>query len=123
MKHLYLILLPILFLQCQKEMPEPNPKDASRIEGRWESLLPSNPEWAYSFEDGFLTQTHTNFGTVLSSQTYTYATRNDTVFIGGSGLNMERRWKVYFHCDSIVEARTATPGSVLAPTIWLKRSL
>ncbi len=122
MKNIAFFLLSLTLLTaCRKEAPPADPRDAARIEGGvWGSLLPAQPDWRYEFDDGLLRQYVSDFGAVLSEQTYPYALRHDTILIGGSGATDARRWVVYFHCDSVVECRTQGSG-ILAPTLFLKR--
>jgi hypothetical protein len=126
MKKILILLLCSIVFACKKDPDtcgNTDPQDAARIEGRWMSLFPSHPEYLYSFESGLLRQSHTAFGAVISDNTYTYATRHDTLHIGGDANNLPRTLLLYFHCDSIVEARNISPGAVLAPVIWLKQTL
>lgn len=119
----FLLLLLTLLAACHKEAPAADPRDASRIEGgMWSSLLPAHPDWRYTFDDGLLRQYVSDFGAVLSDQTYPYALRHDTLIIGGSGGASARCWVVYFYCDSIVQVQNVTPGAVIAPTLYLKKT-
>ena len=121
MNRFIFLLMLIAFVACSKEVPPADPHDATRIEGGvWAAMLPAHPDWRYEFRQGLLRQYALDYGIVLSDQTYMYALRSDTVFIGGSGPDRERRWVVFFHCDSLVECRTKSSG-VLAPTLFLKR--
>lgn len=119
----FLLLLLTLFTACHKEAPPADPRDASRIEGGvWSSLLPAHPDWRYTFDNGLLRQYVSDFGAVVSDQTYPYALRHDTLIIGGSGGASARCWVVYFYCDSIVQVQNVTPGAVIAPTLYLKKT-
>lgn len=123
MKH-YILLFAcaILFSTCQKDTAPSDPRDATRIEGRWRSLLPAHPDWQYDFNDGLLTQSVTDLGVVVSSLQFTYAIRHDTIHIGGDGINIPRNYQAYIHCDSIAELKNITPGAIIAPTMWLHKT-
>jgi hypothetical protein len=120
MKQLLPLLLCITILSCQKEKPDHSPTDASGIQGEWVELTGTlQPDWKYSFDDGLLTQSYEAFGSVLTTLTFPYATRQDTVFIGGDTNNQTRIWILYFECHEIVQVRDAS--SLLGQKFWLKR--
>lgn len=118
-------LLPILLLlsSCREDTaPTPDPYDASRIEGTWRSMTPVHPDWEYCFDaQGFMRQTLYGFGATLASIEYPYATRADTVRIGGDQHDPARSWKIRFECDSVVEVVNVTPGQVIFQRFWLKK--
>lgn len=118
----FLLLLIGFLVSCKERDPLEDPIDAARITGTWRSMTPVHPDWEYQFYNGFMCQTLHDFGLNLASLEYTYATRNDTVFIGGDLHDPARIWKVYFHCDSIVEVRNVTPGTLLFGRWWLKKT-
>lgn len=116
-----MLLFLTVLIACRKETPPDEPRDASRLEGgAWRNILPAHPAWQYEFQDGLLRQYVLDFGIVVSDQTYPYALRRDTVFIGGDAFSSPRRWVIYFHCDSLVECHTQGSG-ILVPTLYLKR--
>lgn len=114
------LLCMLLHIGCDKRQDE-LPTDATRIEGHWRSMLPAHPDWQYDFDRGILTQSLEDFGAPLVQYQFPYATRADTVTIGGDATNGPRSWKVYFYCDSIVKVTNTTPGQIVAPVIWLQR--
>ena len=98
MKHRVVLTLSILLtlLSCAERDAAPT------IEGRWYSMLPSHPNWLYDFHNGLLTQSVTEFGAVVSTRTYPYAERGDTLIIGGDLSNPVRRWVLTFESAGIV---------------------
>jgi hypothetical protein len=120
MKYLFLFL-STLFLFCKKEpiTLQYSPRDAARIEGNWRSLN-NSPTKTYHFERGFLIQQVHVGPTPVWSYEFLYATRLDTVFIGGDSINSPRVWTCYFHCDSLVEVAQSN-GGLLSQTFFLKR--
>lgn len=119
MKHFVFLLLIFLF-SCHKEPISPDASDASRIEGTWSSLLPAHPDWKYDFHKGLLTQSVQDFGQPLSVNTYPYAIRKDTIFIGGDATNAPRWWITKFKCDSLVECKTGGV-SIIHYILYLER--
>jgi hypothetical protein len=118
MRIIALVAIMAIIINCRKDIePPPSPTDASRIAGEWLAMIPENPEWQYSFRDGFLTQKIEDFGIPVTTQQYVYATKADTVFISGAGG--QRKWVVYFECDEIVQIRDIE--AQLAAVKWLKR--
>lgn len=91
------------------------------IEGSWSPMIPAHPEWVYDFREGLLTQSITDFGVVITTLTYPYAVRQDTVWIGGDANNLPRVWLLAFECPDIVRVNNISPGAVLSPQFWLKR--
>jgi len=118
----YLIPILLLLSACAEEQTISDPYDASRIVGTWRSMVPANPDWVYQFDgQGFMRQTFHFGGATLSSLEYPYATRQDTVFIGGDANDPARTWMVRFECDSILEVRNVTPGTLILGQFWLRR--
>jgi hypothetical protein len=117
-KIVFFVLL--LFVYCKKEVTLPAANDAKRIEyGTWTGLIPSNPQWTYTFDNGLLIQRLPQFNTVLLSYEYPYAIRTDTIFIGGDTTNQPRRWVVSFLCDSVVQVTQV--GAIINQTFYLKQ--
>lgn len=114
-----LLLLP--FLSCKEKVePTPNPLDASRIEGRWVDMTGTLfPDWHYHFDQGLINQQYEQAGAVLADLTYPYATRKDSVFIGGDATNPPRTWVLNFECEEIVEVRQV--GVAIGARFWLRR--
>lgn len=111
------ILLVIPLISC-KEQHEATPMPS--IDGRWQDLTGTlNPEWHYHFDRGLLLQSYEDFGATLTTLTYPYATRHDSVFIGGDATNAPRVWVLEFECADVVKVRNV--GQVLGATFWLKR--
>lgn len=117
MRIIALVAIMILIVTCRKEIDPPSPKDARRIDGNWEAMIPPNPEWQYHFQDGRLNQKIEDLGIIIASQDYVYATTQDTVFISGSGG--QRTWVCYFECNEIV--RVFDASAQLSPVLWLRR--
>jgi hypothetical protein len=113
-----LLLLALIFCACQKDHPEPNPADASRIEGTWVNMTQAT-DWSYHFQSGLLTQQYTTAGVVITELSYPYAVRDSIVIIGGDLNNAPREWVVFFQCNEVVEI-TAQNG-MIAQRFWLKR--
>lgn len=115
-----LLFATLLLFACQKDPSPPANSDASRIEGHWVDLTGTlAPDWQYHFNQGVVTQSFVHYGAVLSSLTYPYAIRSDTVFIGGDIANAPRTWVVYFQCDEVVEVKQV--GLLLGHRFWLKK--
>ena len=112
------LLAASMTMSCNKEPDPPAPG----IEGRWTPMLPAHPEWTYDFRDGLLTQSITDFGVMITSITYPYAVRQDTVWIGGTVTDMPRTWLLEFECADIVRVTNISPGATLSTQFWLKRT-
>ncbi len=107
-----LMILP--FISC-KEPEAPN-----TIEGDWIDLTGSiYPDWHYHFERGILTQKYEKFGATLTTITFPYATRGDSVFIGGNSTNDPRIWVLSFECADVVKVQSVS--ATFGPTFWLTR--
>lgn len=102
---------------CRDQYPlEPDPHDASRIEGRWKGL--SSPFWDYYFHSPHLRQQVVVAGTVVADQAYVYGTRNDTLWASGDGG--DRVWKLLFLNDTLAEVRDVS-GVLQMPAFYLRR--
>jgi len=112
-------LLFALVFACNKS--DNRPPEPPGIEGHWVNLTDTHPDWQYLFDDNILTQYIVDFGDTITSQQYTYATRHDTIIIGGDINNPTRQWQLNFICDSVVIATNITPGTLLAPTLYLRK--
>lgn len=122
MKYIFsLFICTLLLFSCKKEpAPPPDPLDASRIVGNWRDMTGTfSPDWNYQFEDGILTQSYDKFGAQLTTLTYPYAIRNDTIIIGGDVTNIARKWVVYFECQDVVKVTQV--GFLFGQQFWLSR--
>lgn len=82
---------------CRDQYPlEPEPCDASRIEGKWQGQ--QSPYWHYTFDPPRLRQQIIIGGAVVVDQEYIYGTKADTLWASGTGG--ERIWRVCFPDDS-----------------------
>ena len=107
MKQFCLLLLALcLFSNC-RDQPPPAPT----IEGYWHQLIPQHPPWEWHFDNGILTQSVQDFGATLTTLQFTYAVRDDTVFIGGDGNNDPRILLIRFLGDGAIEAKQLPAGS------------
>lgn len=116
----FLLLLIAAFVCCQENATVFDPNDASNLEGKWVDMtgtLP--PDWHYDFHNGLLTQSYVNFGSIITSLSYPYAYRGDTVFIGGDATNTPRMLVVYFECEDVVKVNHL--GAMINHQFWLKR--
>lgn len=87
---------------CRDQYPdEPEPCDASRIEGRWQGDF--SPFWHYEFNPPRLRQWVEVGGTVVTEQHYVYGTSADTLWASGPGG--ERMWLLCFQGDTLAEVR------------------
>jgi len=122
MKYIFFILA-VFLLACRKETPQlfiPDPHDATRIEGHWADMTGTlAPDWHYHFDAGLLTQSYTKAGATLTSLTYPYAIRRDSVFIGGDATNIPRTWLLEFECEEVVMVTQS--AAALGQRFWLKR--
>ena len=94
--------------------------DATRIEGNWVDLTGTlSPDWHYSFDRGLLTMQYEKAGATITTLTYPYATRHDSVFIGGDATNTPQIWTLEFECDEVVKVNRV--GALISQEFWLKR--
>ncbi len=113
-----LLLLSLLLQCCRDQYPlDPDPHDASRIQGNWRALPPAHPLWNYDFQYPHLRQWIEDFGGTITEQQYIYGTVDDTLFASGPGGT--RTWLLYFPDDSTCEYRVA--GQVLQIKYTLRR--
>lgn len=121
MKHIALLLL-LLSGSCRDsaditELPVPH----RSLVGQWRSLTPAHPDWQYTFDDVFLTQTLYDFGAPLVEHKFLYGQVGDTLHIAGNTNNPPRRWLLQWHCDSVLEVTTANQGQPLQTNFLLKK--
>lgn len=114
-----LFFLLLFVYACEKDVSL-QANDASRIENAtWKSLTATTPDWKYTFDKGILIQSLPAFSTVITSYTFPYAIRHDTVFIGGDATNPPRTWIVTFHCDSVAQVQEL--GITISTVKYLKK--
>lgn len=118
MKHLLLLLLAFTLYTCHK----PDPVAPERLEGHWLRILPEHPEWNYDFQDHLLTQYIIDFGDTITLLQFPYATRGDTVLIGGDPQNEPRVLLFNFICDSVANVRDISPGVLISPVMYFRKS-
>ncbi len=109
------------YIGCREHDPFPfDAHDAHNIEGRWVDMVGTlNPDWHYHFDQGLLTQSYEAFGGTLTTLTYPYAIRADSVFIGGDANNLPRVWVLAFECADVVMVTQTNAG--FGTRFWLKR--
>lgn len=90
------------------------------IEGQWQALLPAHPNWLYEFHNGLLTQSITDFNAVISTRTYPYTERGDTIYIGGDLNNDTRKWLVTWESPNVVHIEVLNP-TLFKSVEYLKR--
>ena len=109
----------VLLCACHKEM---QPVATRSLEGHWQILSPATPNWHYVFTENLLEQSVYVGPTKVISYQFTYATRRDTLFIGGDITSPPRVWKYKFHLDSLIELTDITPGVMISPvSLIIKR--
>lgn len=108
------IMLMLVAFSCGDGNKPPLPS----IEGEWRSLIPKQPDWRYQFRRGLLTQYTTVGNTTISSKTYPYAERGDTLYIGGDQFDPPRRWLLKWECHTVVEVKQL---DVQFPQLWWLR--
>lgn len=96
-----MLILVIILPGCGDGKAEPR----YSIEGEWYNLTHSSPDWLYTFRNGLLTQSVSHAGVPLSTKTYPYAERGDTLYIGGDQQDPPRRWLLRWECHNVVEVR------------------
>ena len=111
------------FIQCTKEHIQPAPPKHP-LTGRWQSFIPANPHWYYTFnEDGTMCQKLNQWGADSEDCFYrwfTYGAQQDTAVITADGKT--RVWVLKFEGDGVVGITNITDGAVLAPKIYLHRA-
>jgi hypothetical protein len=118
MRIVILLTLCVSFFSCKEDhYPETQPT----LEGSWKRLMPFGPDWKYHFDGGFMRQTLQEFGATVSDLEYPYATKADTVVIGGDLNDPARTWKVAFVGDSVLEVHNITPGVIFGELFWLRK--
>lgn len=114
---LLLLVYGLCTQSCRDQYPlDPEPCDASRIEGRWQKV--SSPFWHYDFHAPQLRQWIEVAGTVVVEQVYIYGTRNDTLWASGDGG--DRVWRVCFVGDTLAEVVDVS-GVLQMPAFYLRR--
>ncbi len=83
--------------------------------------MPIGPDWQYAFYGGFMVQRLEEFGATITELEYPYATRQDTVFIGGDLHDPARIWKIDFLGDSVLEVRNIHPAHPFGEMFWLRK--
>ena len=110
-------ILPLLLLSC-KDGAEQSPKDASRIEGFWQSAW--HPDWLYYFSDGYSEQRIVHPGQTDEVAEYSYSTVADTVFLSDIHSGLNRVWLVLEIGEDAATVREIQPGP-LVPIYKLRR--
>lgn len=113
----FVVLIAIFCCSCRKDVAPLQPP--YNIEGAWTQASPVSPEWHYRFDRGLLTQTAVAAGNTIWEYQFPYATRGDTVLIGGDSLNAPRTWVLDWWCDSVVECHIQQ--AIIAPRLLLRR--
>ncbi len=103
-------------LGCKKTPIDP---PSPTIEGEWRDLIQGTPNYVYHFDNGLLIQTAMIGNSAVVVQQYTYAVRQDTVYIGGNEGTPARLWKYRFELDSLMEVKDITPGVQISKLSWL----
>lgn len=117
---LLIAFVAMLFHACHKQANE-SPEPPS-IEGHWVNLNLTFPDWQYHFNDNILEQYIVEVDDTIGWHQFTYAVRNDTIIIGGDATAPNRVWKATFWADNITEINNITPGVLIAPILYLRKT-
>lgn len=96
---LLLAILASVFTSCGDKDPVPT------IEGRWSAMQPLHPDWVYDFRNGILTQSIYIGNTNVTTHSYVYSQRGDTIYIGGDRNTDPRTWVVQFESWNILHVQ------------------